>query len=54
MPLFEIDYTFTDRTDASIHKEIIQAENANEALNELCLKYNYKIEWRTIKKLNGC
>lgn len=53
MPRFEIDFTFTDRTDASIHKETIQAETGEEALNELYRKHNYKIEWRTIKKLNG-
>ena len=52
MPCFEINFTFIDRTDASIHKETIQAETSEEALNELHRKHNYKIEWRTIKEIN--
>lgn len=53
MPSFEFTYTFTDRTDASIHTEIIEAETAEEALNALHRKHNYRIEWRTTKELNG-
>lgn len=43
MPRFEIDFTFTDKTDASIHKETIQAETGEKALNELHRKHNYKL-----------
>jgi hypothetical protein len=53
MPRFEFTYTFTDRTDASIHTEIIEAETAEEGLNALHRKHNYRIEWRTTKELNG-
>ncbi|MBT3209883.1 MAG: hypothetical protein HN347_16185 [Bacteroidetes bacterium] len=48
MPRFAIDYTFTDRTDATIYTDIIEAETAEIALNLLHKKHNYKIEWRTV------
>lgn len=53
MQRFEIEFEFTGRSDVIIHKEIIEAETEEEALNKLYRKHNYKILWRTINKLNG-
>ena len=47
---FEIEYDFPDRTDASLHTEIIQGESEGDAIYALLQKYP-DAQWLTIKRL---
>jgi hypothetical protein len=48
---FKISYRFTDRTDASLHEELIIASSSEEALNILYINHKYHIEWHTINEV---
>jgi hypothetical protein len=49
---FAVTFRFLNNTDASLHEEIVSAESSEEALNIVCQKHKFNIEWSTIKELH--
>lgn len=49
---FAVTFRFLNNTDASLHEEIVSAESSVEALNIVCQKHQFNIEWSTIKELH--
>lgn len=50
---YEIGFRFTDRTDASIHSEIVEADSDTDALNILYERYGDKVIWSTVKRVKS-
>jgi hypothetical protein len=48
---FEIEFKYVDRTDATLHKDIVEAEDSGQAISKLFQKYGYNIEWWTVKNV---
>jgi len=49
---YEIGFRYTNRTDAILHNEIIEAENPEDAIMILYDKYRYEVKWENVKEIN--
>jgi len=50
--LFLVTYSYTNRTDAALHEEEVEARNCVEACNKVCYNHNWEVEWHTIKEVS--
>jgi hypothetical protein len=48
---FLVTYKYTDRTDAALHEEAVEAKNCVDACNKVYENHNYKIEWHAVKEI---
>ena len=46
---FLVTYRYTNRTDAALHEDEVEARNCVEACNKVCANHNYEVEWHTVK-----
>lgn len=49
---FLVTYRYTNRTDASLHEDEIEARNCVEACSKVCSNHNYEVEWHTVKEIS--
>ena len=49
---FLVTYRYTNRTDASLHQDEIEAQNYVEAYNKVCANHNWEVEWHTVKEVS--
>ena len=48
---FLVTYRYTNRTDASLHQDEIEAQNYVETYNKVCANHNWEVEWHTVKEV---
>ena len=46
-----ITYHYTDRTDISLHSDVVTAVNSEDAINKVCSNHNNGIEWHTVEEI---
>lgn len=46
---FLVTYRYTNRTDAALHEDEVEARNCVEACNKVCANHNYEVEWHTVR-----
>ena len=49
---FLVTYRYTNRTDAALHEDEVEARNCVEACNKVCSNHNYEVEWHTVKDVS--
>ena len=49
---FLVTYSYTNRTDAALHEDEVEARNCVEACNKVCANHNYEVEWHTVKEVS--
>lgn len=49
---FLVTYRYTNRTDAALHEDEIEARDCVEACNKVCSNHNYEVEWHTVKEVS--
>ena len=49
---FLVTYRYTNRTDAALHEDEVEACNCVEACNKVCSNHNYEVEWHAVKEVS--
>jgi hypothetical protein len=48
---FIVYFKYINRTDASLHEEVVYAQNYAEAFDKVCANHNYEIQCHTAKEV---